>query len=173
MTDEKTNDSVRDDAAPNEGTAQSDVRVKGRFGERHVDGFNAKDAPLPYDHHEPRTGYRPELDERVERYGQYGMVIDAPPGDNTSSPPVGQLLDNRQPELPDEQQRLRDLERNAARPDAGPEFTEDLNELRTHRTGSTTTGQTQTVVAIDGTPVANGTREIPSTNPFTPSAPRE
>lgn len=26
------------------------------------------------DHNEPRTGYRPELDERTERYGQYGMV---------------------------------------------------------------------------------------------------
>lgn len=30
--------------------------------------------PEAHDHTEPRTGYRPELDDRTPRYGEYGMV---------------------------------------------------------------------------------------------------
>lgn len=154
MTDAITNDSVRDDAAPNQGTAQSDVRITGPFGTRHDNGSRVKDAPLPLDRHEPRTGYRPELDERVERYGQYGLVVDAPPGDAPPARPLDHQVDHLEPQLPDEQQRLRDLGSKAGRPEPDPQFTEDLNELRTHRASGTTTGQTQTVVEIDGTPVS-------------------
>ncbi len=40
-------------------------------------GTKAAPSPIGVDHGEPRTGYRPELDEQTKRFGQYGMVQDA------------------------------------------------------------------------------------------------
>ena len=45
----------------------------GRGADRH--------APETHDHTEPRTGYRPELDDRTPRYGEYGLVRGNPPDD--------------------------------------------------------------------------------------------
>ena len=43
------------------------------------------------DSHEPRTGYRAELDDRTPRYGQYGMLLNPQtnPANNLNPLPSG------------------------------------------------------------------------------------
>ncbi|MBY0410210.1 MAG: hypothetical protein K2Q97_08815 [Burkholderiaceae bacterium] len=40
------------------------------------------------DSHEPRTGYRTELDDRTPRYGQYGMLINPQPNPTNNLNPL-------------------------------------------------------------------------------------
>jgi hypothetical protein len=67
-----------------------------------VDGGKpgAKPQPLGTDHSEPRTGYRPELDERTDRFDQYGMVRDAEPGE-TAEPRVNDQHSLTPPSAPE------------------------------------------------------------------------
>ena len=153
MSDRDTNDSESRNAAPGLARAHLDARKPGLLGERHADALSIQELPPSSDRHEPRTGYRPELDERVPRYGEYGMVIGVPHSQPAPAPPVSNPVDHHEPQLPDEQARLRDLQNKARGTEQDQKFTEDLNELRTHRASGTTTGQTQTVVQIDGTPI--------------------
>lgn len=91
--------------------------------------------PVGTDHTEPRTGYRPELDERTDRYGQYGMVREATrdqrnPRDPVAQPAVDEVKNEDGSQAPNDPFEAEFLSRQASTRDtlSDPDGTESGHE---------------------------------------------